>query len=521
MKKYIFITILLISSVLLSCKTDIPLTQKEPPKKEETLPPNTDETDKEENTKPIPPKEEQEQTTPPKEEVDPPTKEEDNKEDVTIPEDIICNVELKVDNFFVIADGKSSPKFSVYMDGTLINSGYEIYISTPFTSPVKVINNTFTCNTPAYYQAQAFIGKNKSDSIPLIFTSDENNPYSYNSNIKLIPTISGNSIIFTVEENGLDITQASSIYKVTKENSIKKTYDKLNGNEYTVVTNEDVTYTTFIAVVGNKVSYEHTVINENLKGPKTVFAKGVSLTDGWYDVNKKKDGRSPEYGDAVMCWAASSSNIIQWYQDRYVARGKTLPDNIPNKQNITTDYELSVFDLFRKEWDNTSGGQMEIGVQWYFGGVNNAANITGNAVPKTEGNYFPEILNYLPSPYSNNSNASNTWGDYSHISNEPIVTFSNIITNTINKGIGGLTIQPSGVHHAITLWGYDINDEGIVTALYVTDSDDLISTPSVPRSNIMHHLKIIQRGSEVGFEKLSYIKGFCPIASIISFSDIQ
>ena len=57
-------------------------------------------------------------------------------------------------------------------------------------------------------------------------------------------------------------------------------------------------------------------VNDNV-----VFADGVTLNSGWYDVNKLKRAGA----DINMCWAAAASNIIQWWQDRYVAAGNTLP----------------------------------------------------------------------------------------------------------------------------------------------------------------------------------------------------
>ena len=47
-----------------------------------------------------------------------------------------------------------------------------------------------------------------------------------------------------------------------------------------------------------------------------VFVEGVNRESGWYDVNKVGKG---DNGDINMCWAASAANIIEWWQDRYVA----------------------------------------------------------------------------------------------------------------------------------------------------------------------------------------------------------
>ena len=59
------------------------------------------------------------------------------------------------------------------------------------------------------------------------------------------------------------------------------------------------------------------------EGKSIVFVEGVTSASGWYDVNKMGDGTLN--GDVNMCWAAASANMIQWWQDRYVAAGKSLP----------------------------------------------------------------------------------------------------------------------------------------------------------------------------------------------------
>lgn len=55
------------------------------------------------------------------------------------------------------------------------------------------------------------------------------------------------------------------------------------------------------------------------------FAEGVTTEKGWYDVNKVGRG---ENGDINMCWAAAASNILQWWQDRYIEAGNTLPEGL-------------------------------------------------------------------------------------------------------------------------------------------------------------------------------------------------
>ena len=106
-------------------------------------------------------------------------------------------------------------------------------------------------------------------------------------------------------------------------------------------------------------------------GTSKIFAEGVTLTSGWYDVNKLKNGG----GDINMCWAASASNIIQWWQDRYVEAGNTLPSTavtVPVTKTYTEvyKYNLALMELYRDLWWNGKCGSTDHGVIWYFEGRN-------------------------------------------------------------------------------------------------------------------------------------------------------
>lgn len=61
-------------------------------------------------------------------------------------------------------------------------------------------------------------------------------------------------------------------------------------------------------------------------GGDTLFAEGVTLKSGWYDVNKLYDGVAR---DAPLCWLISSMNVAQWFVDRYLALGHPLPPTWP------------------------------------------------------------------------------------------------------------------------------------------------------------------------------------------------
>ena len=233
-----------------------------------------------------------------------------------------------------------------------------------------------------------------------------------------------------------------------------------------------------------------------------VFAKGVSLNSGWYDVNKLSNGGT----DINMCWAASSANIIQWWQDRYVAAGNTLPSGAVTgpgtKAYNGKKYNLAIMELYSDLWDNSKGGQVSHGVTWYFEGRNimKEAQTGSHAQPLSgnNGGYYSNVWNQiLPDIYheynyvvipgtleyndliSGEFNNYSIWGYGSGLSgNASLKKFSDLVVEFIDRGVTSLTValsaNLSSIHHATTLWGYEIdNATGIITKVWLTDSDDI------------------------------------------------
>ena len=218
-----------------------------------------------------------------------------------------------------------------------------------------------------------------------------------------------------------------------------------------------------------------------------VFAEGVNMTSGWYDVNKLSRGGY----DTQMCWAASSSNIIQWWQDRYVAAGKSLPSTAvtgPGTKTYTEGYKynLALMELYRDLWNNTKGGEVRQGMTWYFEGRNvlESMSVENGAQPlsSTSGGYYSsvwiQILPYVYHEYSYLGYNNLIVGEYlSYDSWTSVAGFSSLIVEFMNKGMVSLVVSTGvmgGNLHAITLWGYEIdNSTNQITRIWVTDSDDL------------------------------------------------
>ena len=252
-----------------------------------------------------------------------------------------------------------------------------------------------------------------------------------------------------------------------------------------------------------------------------VFAKGVSKEKGWYDVNKKRDGLTGD--DAVLCWAAVSANMLEWWQDRYREVNGSLPTGAVSGPGQS--YELAIFELFQRDWVNTHGSQVYYGIPWYFTGENLAANATNVAKPKpgTGGFYkdqWAEISPIMGENYVYPIEAYSTWGDGWGVdmSRDPLEVFTTYVVDAISNGVASISIQTGySSFHAQTLWGYELNEQGMVNKVYVTDSDNQISRPNEPRESILSCFDVVRKAGTRDIGITGAYGNFNMISQIIPF----
>lgn len=242
---------------------------------------------------------------------------------------------------------------------------------------------------------------------------------------------------------------------------------------------------------------------EPVEGKSIVFVEGVTPTSGWYDVNKMGNGTLN--GDINMCWAAASANMIQWWQDRYVAAGNSLPTSAvtgPGTVYVASagrKYELAIMDIYHSEWNNDKGCHTTESIPWYFEGVNYGQTATpgSQAYPLTDGGYWKNVwssvyphlyhgysymFGWYTELYTAEYTAYEHWGEGSSLSgSQRYKRFSELVVQFIGRGITSMTItlnKNGGLNHATTVWGYEIdNATGLLTRLWITDSDDLVNEP--------------------------------------------
>ena len=343
-----------------------------------------------------------------------------------------------------------------------------------------------------------------------------------------------------IKANGTDSATLSVVKTnggedVTSESTIFVNGSKLYGTTFTATTAG--TYTLYAERLGER-SAEIKIVAEQSgnTGKSIVFADGVSISSGWYDVNKKARGNN---GDINMCWAAAASNMIQWFQDRYVAAGNTLPSKAVDGPGTKTHgsygpYELALMDMYHSEWNNEKGGQVWEAIPWYFEGVLNGgeyATAGSQAYPldKNGGGYWKSIwssvkshmycgYSYILSPgfieYYDLYTASyaSSWGSASG--------FTNLVVQIFERGMASMTVRTSangGLLHAVTFWGYEIdNSTGLITRVWITDSDDL---EVEPKQQLLNEYNVsYDGGSSIRLSSSSTKYGSLWVAQLQPFS---
>ena len=427
----------------------------------------------------------------------------------------------------ISADGTDAVTFTVKQEDNDVTSETEIYVNDN-----KINGNTFTTTTAGTYKAYAKKGELKSNEISITAeaVAEPEKPIVLTASTTNIIANGSDAVTFTVTQENIDVTSQASIFVNNQ---------KLASNVFT--TYSAGTYTAY-AQKNDAKSNEITINVEAAQdmGKSVVFAEGVSLTSGWYDVNKLKNGG----GDINMCWAASASNIIQWWQDRYVEAGNTLPAGAVTGPGTKVypegyKYNLALMELYRDLWWNGKGGSTDPGVIWYFEGRNiqQYASEGSLAQPNdnNSGGYFAndwnQILQETYHEYSYLSfknliagefNNYSIWGNGSGLQGEArLKKFSDLVVEFIDRGVVSFVISLNsngGLLHATTLWGYEIdNATGMITKLWITDSDDMHQSGNGdPTVQMLREYSVSFDGSKVKLSGAPY--GNCWAISLLPVS---
>ena len=227
----------------------------------------------------------------------------------------------------------------------------------------------------------------------------------------------------------------------------------------------------------------------------TVWANGVNESGGWYDINKSsvEDG----HVEANMCYAASATNLIAWWQNGEYGVSSSAPTGLNDIWNVFVSNNQTP----------DEGGEALSAINWWVSGV---------YVPLKEKNVFAEkddpiwdryytsydelfedtdsedesigedempALSFEPTEGYYYDQYGLTQEDLQDLLNrvwdfdespESVLTvdFAEIFNDGACLTLG-IADDNDDTAHAITLWGAEYT-EGQLTALWLTDSDDFV-----------------------------------------------
>ncbi|MCE8599862.1 IdeS/Mac family cysteine endopeptidase [Bacteroides fragilis] len=250
-----------------------------------------------------------------------------------------------------------------------------------------------------------------------------------------------NELSMTVTDNTTEATKVVSFAMFPADLSAKKIHIEITfeGDKSKIIEKDG---TKFLRNMHYMMEFDGTLKPEPV-GDVVLFAEGVSLESGWYDQNKSR------VHDSELCWACTESNMIQWWQDRYVAAGKVLPPKAPNGIIPGRENEISrrlaVFEEFHMREFKNRGSAILRGIPQYFT------------------TYYPEIFSDSKPFFS-----EGTYANSKVVRN--LKEFSDfVVTGLKERGVVGLEL----LGHATTLWGATYNTEtGLIKNIFMADSDD-------------------------------------------------
>ena len=237
-----------------------------------------------------------------------------------------------------------------------------------------------------------------------------------------------------------------------------------------------------------------------------IAAAPLNATEHWWDgvsINKETNlleggytsyKRSPSI-DWDMCWAASAANAIAWWQDRVEENGALIiPEGTPRGYEVWENIRL---------WWKNKGGFPGTAIQHWMTGWEGLYSVESYAQTALEssgiqhGGYYNRLAgaNLSSSDYGNSSGANHeqyeahpetdwrykykytmiqTYRFLSSNAESPDKTLyqsaSERIIQYMDDDYAVLFSTPS---HAMTVYGVNANEEGLIDKFYISDNNDI------------------------------------------------
>jgi len=192
----------------------------------------------------------------------------------------------------------------------------------------------------------------------------------------------------------------------------------------------------------NKIAVLFVVVGTVMLLASSSFADAYYIWDTWGGT--WADADKSWTGDTLLCWAAGSSNILE-YTGWGLVGGMTTTDDM--------------FDHFRDNWSDDMGNSY-YGFDWWWDGTNDrdsAVDIANGWAQEDVdggGGFYPTLDIDDSRRWTNDLAALSTLDTWMH------------------DGYGTTISIAGNMAHAITAWGYEYDAAGNYTDIYVTDSDD-------------------------------------------------
>ncbi len=233
------------------------------------------------------------------------------------------------------------------------------------------------------------------------------------------------------------------------------------------------------------------------------WAKGVKtsnnkITSGYFDANKT----ASEVTDGNLCWAATASNMIGWWQKYYGVTSR-IGTSVPTSAS-------AIFSRFKQYWQN-KGGKTHCGLAWWIAGDSThyefddfySSTIKSAYRNKSTGGYYKSLYT---------ASDANGLSYFKHIQGESVTEVASTFNTLLRQGCAvGISLgydynSRYGYFegsHAVTLWGITRNSSGRLTAIHVTDSDD--RTTGVVTYSVSYNSSIGAYRITSGYLKNNYL----------------
>lgn len=193
------------------------------------------------------------------------------------------------------------------------------------------------------------------------------------------------------------------------------------------------------------------------------------------------------YLDGHYCWAASAANIIAQWEAKNV-------ETVQATQNRAPKDAQDIFDEFVHTFHHASGETVNA-TNWYFNGTvdrglqfKNGANTAGGFYKdkvEYETKYADPMFQENSGWTADEEGGFPTWNPDVYETQDLHKQWTTTLANRIEEGYS-ISIAADGVYrnddgklgyysHALTLWGIEIDTEGYLTRMWLTDSDDATS----------------------------------------------